>query len=166
MDEIPQTAGAAHDEREQILDRAMARHHNSGDALIEILHTAQQLYGYLPAPLLKKIARRLMLPPSRVLGVATFYHLFRLEPLRKHSAVVCLGTACYEAGGTELLEGLRQHPGSGDWSVASGRCVGSCGLAPIVICDGRAMARVTADKLEARLREDHDRGSTGTDAGH
>src|ERR1700689_3369318 len=78
----------------------MARHHNSGDALIEILHTAQQLYGYLSRPLLKKIARGLKLPPSRVLAVATFYHLFRFSPAKAHSIVVCLGN--------RLLRGRRE----------------------------------------------------------
>ena len=67
-------------ERERLLESVMARHHYAGDALIEILHVAQQVYGYLSAPLLKEIARKLRLPPSKVLGVATFYHLFRFTP--------------------------------------------------------------------------------------
>ena len=141
------------DEREKLLERAMARHHNSGDALIEILHTAQQLYGYLSRPLLKNIARRLQLPPSRVLGVATFYHLFRFAPAKAHTAVVCLGTACYVAGGMELMSAVQEHCAADPaaWTIEAGRCVGSCGLAPIVICDGVALSRVTPVQLEARL---------------
>lgn len=139
-----------------LLERVMARHQNSGDALIEILHVAQQLYGYLSPPLLKKIARTLRLPRSRVLGVATFYHLFRLAPAKAHSAVVCLGTACYVAGGVELMSAMRKHCDPSRWTIEAGRCVGSCGLAPIVICDGSALPKVTPRQLECRLKEMHD----------
>lgn len=148
----PQAADG--DGREKLLERAMARYQYSGDALIEVLHAAQQLYGYLSPGLLKKIARELKLPPSRVLGVATFYHLFRFQPCRKHSAVVCLGTACYAAGGAELMTELRQRCGaSGEWTIEAGRCVGSCGLAPVAICDGVALSRVTAQQLAEKVEE-------------
>jgi len=139
-------------EAEKILERAMARHQYSGDALIEVLHTAQQLYGYLSRPLLKTIARKLKLPPSKVLGVATFYHLFRFEPCREHSAVVCMGTACYAAGGQDLLELAKRAP-AGEWTIEAGRCVGSCGLAPVVICDGNSLSRVTPDRLKTCIKE-------------
>ncbi|MBZ5605754.1 MAG: NAD(P)H-dependent oxidoreductase subunit E [Acidobacteriia bacterium] len=146
----------ASDEREKLLERAMARHHNSGDALIEILHTAQQLYGYLSRPLLSKMARRLNLPPSHVLGVATFYHLFRFEPPKKHSAIVCLGTACYASGAGQLLAAAQQSASEGEWTLTTGRCVGSCGLAPIAICDGIPLARVKPGDLAAVLGGKHD----------
>ena len=154
------------DPRDEALDRAMARHQYSGDALIEILHAAQQLYGYLSPPLLRKIARRLMLPPSRVLGVATFYHLFRFAPPQNHSAVVCLGTACYAAGGTDLMATLRCRNNTAGWTIEAGRCVGSCGLAPIVIYDGKPMSKVTRAQLEARIKETHDSGDTAPDPRH
>jgi bidirectional [NiFe] hydrogenase diaphorase subunit len=153
----------AADPRDEALGRAMARHQYSGDALIEILHAAQQLYGYLSPPLLRKIARRLMLPPSRVLGVATFYHLFRFSPPQHHSAVVCLGTACYASGATELMTVLRCRNAAAGWTIEAGRCVGSCGLAPIVICDGKPMSKVTRAQLEARIKEIHDSGETAPD---
>ena len=143
------------DDRDKLLERAMARHQNSGDALIEILHAAQQLYGYLSRPILKKIARSLKLPPSRVLGVATFYHLFRFAPGKTHSVVVCLGTACYAAGAVELLFDL-QNSCDSEWTTGTGRCVGSCGLAPIVICDGAALSKVTPGELRVRLKEIND----------
>jgi bidirectional [NiFe] hydrogenase diaphorase subunit len=137
------------------LDRAISRHQNSGDALIEVLHVAQQLYGYLSPELLKRIARDLRLPPSKVLGVATFYHLFRFAPCREHTATVCMGTACYTAGGERLLTAARECA-SGSWTVESGRCVGSCGLAPVVLCDGEAVSRITADELARRVKDSHD----------
>ncbi len=152
----------APDDRDKLLERAMARHHNSGDALIEILHAAQELYGYLSRPILNKIARMLSLPPSRVLGVATFYHLFRFTPARAHSATVCLGTACYAAGATELMSAFRT--GAAEWTIGTGRCVGSCGLAPIVICDGLTLSKVTPGELQARLKEMNDSQRSNSDA--
>ena len=146
------------EELEASLERSMSRHHYSGDALIEVLHAAQQLYGYLSAPVLENIARKLKLPPSKVLGVATFYHLFRFEPRHSHNAVVCLGTACYAAGGTELMSTIHQRCGANPaWSIETGRCVGSCGLAPVVICDGLALPRVTPAALEDCVKEIDDR---------
>ena len=93
------------------------------------------------------------LPPSRVYGVATFYHLFRFEPDRAHSAVVCLGTACYAAGGPELMGTVERHgrAHAGAWTIRAGRCVGSCGLAPVVVCDGETLSRTSASALEQRL---------------
>jgi len=85
------------DNREKMLERAMSRHHYSGDALIEVLHTAQELYGFLTPELLKSIARKLRLPPSRVLGVTTFYHFFSLAP--RGAFLHCMHrTACYVKG--------------------------------------------------------------------
>ncbi len=131
----------------------MARYHHSGSALIEVLHAAQELYGYLSRPLLNGIAHKLRLPPSRVLGVATFYHLFRFAPHKAHTATVCLGTACYVAGGTELMDTVRERCPAEGWTIEAGRCVGSCGLAPIVICDGEPLSRLTPERLTERLTE-------------
>lgn len=155
---VVEQAKTAACEKEKLLDRAMARHHYSGAALIEILHAAQQLYGHLSKPLLKTVARKLKLPPSKVLGVATFYHLFRFAPCKRHTAIACLGTACYAAGGQELMSVLQSHCATDldGWTLEVGRCVGSCGLAPVVICDGAALSRVTPVELEARLKETHD----------
>lgn len=147
------------DNREKMLERAMSRHHYSGDALIEVLHTAQELYGFLTPELLTTIARKLRLPPSRVLGVTTFYHFFSLEPKGEHTFIVCTGTACYVKGAQDLLDTIehrcRCKAGStsadGKVSVAGARCIGSCGLAPAVICDGDIMARVTPEQLNREL---------------
>jgi len=133
--------------REGLLENAMMRHQYAGDALIEILHAAQQLYGYLSPPILREIAHKLSLPPSRVLGVATFYHLFRFAPPANHTASVCLGTACYVDGATSLTDIVEKS----DWTLDVVRCAGTCGLAPLVICDGEALSRVTAEQLERRL---------------
>ena len=149
---------AAKDNREKMLERAMSRHQYSGDALIEVLHTAQELFGFLSPQLMQTIARKLKLPPSRVLGVATFYHFFSLTPKGEHYFQVCTGTACYVAGAQALLRILERRccksggtSPDGKVSVQSARCIGSCGLAPAVISDGRIMARVNPEQLNAEL---------------
>ena len=91
------------DNRFRILEATMKRHQYQPDALIEVLHKAQELFGYLSTDLLITIARSLKLPPSRVYGVATFYHFFSLAPQGEHSCAVCLGTACYVKGAAALL---------------------------------------------------------------
>jgi bidirectional [NiFe] hydrogenase diaphorase subunit len=148
------------DNRTKLLERAMSRHQYAGHALIEVLHTAQELYGHLAPELLEELSRKLKLPPSRVLGVATFYHFFSLQPRGEHSFVVCLGTACYVAGALGLLETLERRcarTGStspdGRVSVESARCIGACGLAPAVIRDGRILGRVSQQQLETELRD-------------
>jgi bidirectional [NiFe] hydrogenase diaphorase subunit len=136
----------------------MSRHNYSGDALIEVLHTAQELYGFLTPDLLKNIARKLRLPPSRVLGVATFYHFFSLEPKGENSFIVCLGTACYVKGALGLLETLErrcaragQTTPDGKVSVNSARCIGACGLAPAIIRNGEIVGRLTPKQVNDDL---------------
>ena len=154
----PPPASALKDNREKLLERALSRHQYSGDALIEVLHTAQELFGFLSPALLKTIARKLRLPPSRVLGVATFYHFFSLQPKGEHTFVVCIGTACYVAGALSLVEKMErrcakagQTTPDGKVSVETARCIGSCGLAPAVICDGAVLARVSPQALDQKL---------------
>ena len=89
---------ASGDKRFKILEAHMKKHQFKQDALIEVLHKAQELFGYLEDDLLLFIAYRLKLPASRVYGVATFYHFFTLKPKGKHTCVVCMGTACYVRG--------------------------------------------------------------------
>jgi bidirectional [NiFe] hydrogenase diaphorase subunit len=149
---------AVRDNREKLLERAMSRYHYSGDALIEVLHTAQELYGFLSPQLLKTISRKLKLPPSHVLGVTTFYHFFSLAPKGEHSCVICLGTACYVAGALGLLETLERRcakagttSADGKMSVATARCIGSCGLAPAAILDGAILPRLAPAQLNKEL---------------
>ncbi len=151
-------APAIKDNRAKLLERAMSRQGYSPHALIEVLHTAQELFGYLSTELLKDVAAKLKLPPSRVLGVATFYNFFSLKPKAEHTAVVCTGTACYVAGANALLETVehrcqkavtRGEPAK--VTVQSARCIGSCGLAPAVVLDGRILPRLSKDGLEKEL---------------
>lgn len=152
------TAPAVKDNRARLLERAMSRQGYASHALIEVLHTAQELFGFLSTELLKEIASKLKLPPSRVLGVATFYNFFSLKPKAEHTALICTGTACYVAGAKGLMD-TSQHRckravergETPKLTVQQARCIGSCGLAPAVVLDGRIMPRVTVAALDKEL---------------
>jgi bidirectional [NiFe] hydrogenase diaphorase subunit len=156
------TAAASHpsgDERFKMLDANMKRHRFAPDALIEVLHTAQELFGYLQPDVLYYVAQGLKLPPSRVYGVATFYHLFSFEPKGKHTCVVCTGTACYVKGADVLLEEIGQRLGTvagkttadGQISLMTARCLGACGIAPVVVWDGEVVGKQDARAAHARV---------------
>lgn len=157
---IDATKHPSGDKRFKMLDATIKRHQYQQDALIEVLHKAQELFGYLENDLLLYIARSLKLPPSRVYGVATFYHLFSLAPKGKHSCVVCTGTACYVKGAAALLasiEGyarvkLGQTTADGELSLLSARCLGACGIAPAVVFDGQVEGYQTPDLVCDRLK--------------
>ncbi|BFM38276.1 putative diaphorase subunit of the bidirectional hydrogenase [Synechocystis sp. LKSZ1] len=133
----------------------MKRNQYSQDALIEILHKAQEVFGYLEEDVLQYVARALKLPLSRVYGVATFYHLFSLKPSGAHTCVVCLGTACYVKGAGALLDTLKQEihlqPGEttedGQISLVTARCIGACGIAPAVVYDGKVLGKQDSHSL-------------------
>jgi bidirectional [NiFe] hydrogenase diaphorase subunit len=148
------------DKRFKLLEVAMKKHQFRADALIEVLHAAQKLFGYLELDLLLFIARHLKLPPSRVYGVATFYHFFTLKPQGKHTCVVCTGTACYVKGSDALLATLQKKTGAGagettadgNLSILTARCLGACGIAPAVVLDGTVKGHETPDALLADLK--------------
>ena len=147
------TPEAAEDKRYRILEAHMRRLQFKQDALIEVLHKAQELFGFLDPEQMFFVARLLKLPPSRVFGVATFYHFFHLKPKGAHTCVVCMGTACYVRGADKVLAALEAQAGikpgettaDGRLSLGTARCIGACGLAPAVVYDGVVTARQTAD---------------------
>ncbi len=158
-----ETAALQHpsgDKRYKILETHMKRHQNKADALIEVLHKAQELFGYLDDGLLLFITHTLRLPPSHVYGVATFYHYFRLKPQGAHTCVVCMGTACYVKGADRVLEALEEKTGikagqttrDKQVSLLTARCIGACGLAPAVVYDGSVTARQTPETALERLK--------------
>ena len=148
---------ASGDKRFKILEAHMKKHQFKHDALIEVLHKAQELFGYLEDDLLLFVAYKLKLPPSRVYGVATFYHFFTLKPQGKHTCVVCLGTACYVKGSAKVLAAIEERARikSGETtpdnqlSLLTARCIGACGIAPAVTYDGKVAPKQTPqDALE------------------
>ena len=127
---------ASGDKRFKILEVHMKRHQFRHDALIEVLHKAQELFGYLEDDLLLFVSYKLKLPPSRVYGVATFYHFFNLKPQGEHTCVVCMGTACYVKGADKVIAAVQEQTGikpgettaDNKVSLLTARCIGACGI--------------------------------------
>ena len=149
------------DKRFKLLDAAMKKHQFQADALLEVLHTAQELFGFLEDDLLLFVSYKLKLPPSRVYGVATFYHFFSLKPQGQHTCVVCLGTACYVKGADKILAAIEGHskikPGEttpdNRVSLLTARCIGACGIAPAVVYDGAVTPRQTATAAVEQIQK-------------
>jgi bidirectional [NiFe] hydrogenase diaphorase subunit len=132
-------------------------YHYSGDALIEV-RIRLRIVRFPVTRLAEHHRSQIEAAPSRVLGVATFYHFFSLAPKGEHSMTVCLGTACYVAGSLGLMNTLEHRCAKagttspdGKVSVGAARCIGACGIAPAVIYDGRIMGRVTQEQLNKEL---------------
>ncbi len=124
-------------------------------ALIPVLQTAQNLFGYLPEKALRLISRELKLPYSEVAGVVGFYSYFSTIPKGKHTIRVCLGTACYVRGGQDVLKAMSKEleisvggtTQDRKFSLEVGRCFGACGLAPVVMVDDETFQRVSPSKI-------------------
>jgi len=147
------------DNRYLLVDRTLQRFHYQQDALIEVLHTAQEAFGFLDDDLMIYVAQKLKLPLSWVYGVATFYHFFSLKPQGKHACVICRGTACYVKRAAEIETKIKHTfgiaPGEttadGQLSLVAARCLGSCGLAPVLVLDDKVLGRETPDSIIAQL---------------
>ncbi len=157
------------DPRVKQLNVKMKKEGYKPDALIEILHNAQNSYGYLPINVLRYIAKVLRLPPSRVFGTVSFYHFFSMKSKGEHTCLVCTGTACYVKGAQKLLDkveekfGLKQGQVTQDGKIGlqAARCIGACGLAPAVILDDEVQAKVSHEDLISKLTsklETHEQG--------
>src|SRR5512137_2377586 len=139
----------ADDPRQRLVEQTLKRCQYRPDALIEVLHVAQEAYGFLGEAVLADIARQLRLPESQVFGVATFYHAFALRPKGEHSCIVCTGTACYVKGAGEIVKALEAayavQPGQttpdGRVSLGTARCLGNCSLAPLLVVDSTVLGR-------------------------
>jgi bidirectional [NiFe] hydrogenase diaphorase subunit len=137
----------------------MRRLGNRPDALIEAFHSTQEAFGHIDDEALRYVGESLSVPPSKVFGVATFYHYFRLKPQGDHTCVVCTGTACYIDGALDILAAIRAKldvephgvTTDGRLSLLTGRCFGSCSLAPAAIVDGEVVGRVERDEFVERL---------------
>ena len=155
----PDQSHPSGDPRFILIDRTLKRFRFQQDALIEVLHTAQEAFGFLEEDLLIYVARQLKLPLSWVFGVATFYHFFSLEPQGEHNCIICMGTACYVKRAAEIVAALQTAYGidagqttpDGKLSITAARCLGSCGLAPVLILDGEVLARETPESSVAAV---------------
>lgn len=128
-------------------------------ALIPVLQSAQNLFGYLPQKALKTISKELTIPYSEVAGVVSFYSYFSTTPKGKHTIRVCLGTACYVRGGQNVLSALMKELKIGiaettpdkKFSLEVGRCFGACGLAPVVMVNDETFQSVKPSKIKEIL---------------
>lgn len=143
------------------LNALCAELNNDPGELINILHAAQGLFGYLPREVQELIAANLHIPVSRVYGVVTFYSFFTMTPKGKYPISVCLGTACYVRGAENVMEEFQRQleikvgetTSDGLFSLDCLRCVGACGLAPVVTIAGKVYGRMTPEKVRDVLTE-------------
>ncbi len=134
---------------------------NDPQELINVLHSCQEHFGYLPAEIQEVVAERLNIPVARVYGVVTFYSFFTMVPKGRYPVSICLGTACYVRGAEKVLEEFRKELGikvgqctkDNKFSLSSLRCVGACGLAPVVLVGEKTYGRVSPDDVKNIIKE-------------
>ena len=149
------------DERYKAVDRTMKLFGYAPDALLEVLNSAQETFGYLSEDLLIYISQQLKVPLVQVYGVATFYQMFTFEPLGENNCIICTGTACHVKGSDVIVQTLAEKfeiadgetTADGLFSLRSARCLGSCGLAPVVVLNGQVSGKATPDSVMQRVNE-------------
>jgi len=149
------------------LDEVIEAHTRKPGALIQVLHEAQGIFGYLPLEVQERVADGLGMPLSEVYGVVTFYSYFTMVPRGKHTIRVCLGTACYVRGGRKVMDEMKDELGidvqgttdDRNFSLEVVRCIGACGLSPVMTVGEDIYRRVKPSKvgeLLGKYREDSD----------
>lgn len=134
---------------------------NQPGELINVLHKAQQTFGYLPAEIQEIIAQELNVPVAKVYGVVTFYSFFSMKPKGQYPISICMGTACYVRGGEKVLDEFKKQlkikvgetTPDGKFSLSCLRCVGACGLAPVVLVGEKTYGRLAPDSVAEILKE-------------
>ena len=151
---------AKEDKRREMLEKILKEHNYQESSLLEILHSAQEIYGYLDKDLLIDISRSLNLPPSRVYGVVTFYSFFKLKKPGQHIVTGCLGTACYVKGVEQILEDIEKEfnlkrggsTSDGKLSLIITRCIGACAMAPNIIVDDEVIGKATSEVVIEKIK--------------
>lgn len=146
-------------EKAKKLDEIVAKYKDTRGALIPVLHEAQEVYGYLPLEVQRVIAEKLNIPLAEVYGVVSFYTQFSIYPKGQYQINVCMGTACYVKGANEVLDKFRTRLSidvgecteDGKFSLEACRCIGACGLAPVVTINDEVYGKLTADDVDGIL---------------
>ncbi len=146
-------------EQEQQLLEVIGQHKNEKGALMPIMQKAQDIYGYLPVEVQQIIAEQLDIPMEEVYGVSTFYSQFALNPKGRYTISVCLGTACYVKGSGNIFDRLSEKLGigadectpDGKFSLEACRCIGACGLAPVLTINDDVYGRLVVDDVDKIL---------------
>jgi len=148
-------------EKMKKLDEIIANHKNQQGSLMPVLHETQELFGYLPEEAQKKISKELNIPLAEIYGVATFYSRFTLKPRGEHTIGVCLGTACYVKNAQLVFERLQKElnvkPGDttedGKFTLEATRCLGCCGLAPVMMIGEDVYGKLVPDDIPEILNK-------------
>jgi len=148
------------DNRRLLLEKVLKEHNYQENALLEILHHAQEIYGYLDKDLLMDISGSLNLPPSHVYGVATFYSYFKLRKPGEHVVTGCLGTACYVKGVEEIMQVIEaefnvkrgESTPDGKLSLLVTRCIGACAMAPTIVVDDEVIGKATKEIVIEKIK--------------
>ncbi|MDD2293403.1 MAG: NADH-quinone oxidoreductase subunit NuoE [Bacteroidales bacterium] len=148
-----------HDSQIRQIKDICASYGNKPGELINVLHTTQGVFGYLPEEVQREIAKNLNIPVAKVYGVVTFYSFFTMKPKGEHAISLCLGTACYVRGAEGVLDELKKQLGievgqvtpDGKFSLDCLRCVGACGLAPVVLIGDKVYGRLDPSKVKEIL---------------
>lgn len=149
------------EEQIQELKEKISEHKQKPGPLMPTLHDAQRIFGCIPIPIQKIIAEELGESISKINGVVTFYSHFSLEPKGKHLINVCMGTACYVRGSQAVIDTLSStlkiKPGEttpdGNFTLAAARCIGACGLAPVLTIDGKVYGKATSKTVRSVIEE-------------
>lgn len=161
MSEISKIPFSGTKEQEEKLLKVINEHKGQDGALIPVLHEAQSIYGYLPIEVQEKISDGLDVPMSEIYGVVTFYTQFTTNPKGKYNIAVCLGTACYVKGSGTILDKIKEKLGidvgectpDGKYSIEATRCIGACGLAPVLTINDEVYGRLEPDDIYAILEK-------------
>ncbi len=146
-------------EQDEKLAEVIAKYKDTQGALIPVLHEAQEIFGYLPVEVQEKISEGLGVPMSEIYGVVTFYTQFSINPKGKYKIGVCLGTACYVKGSGDIIEKIKEILGidvgectpDGKFSLDATRCIGACGLAPVLTVNDDVYGRLVVDDVPGIL---------------
>ena len=141
------------------LDRLLSRYRGEKGELIRVLYGAQQIFGYLPPEVQAYIAEKMDIPVSEVNGVVTFYTLFVTEPRGRHTVSVCTGTACYVKGARDIMDKIkkefkldgRETGKDGLFTLKTTRCIGACGMAPVLTVDEEVYGNLSAEDVSSIL---------------
>jgi bidirectional [NiFe] hydrogenase diaphorase subunit len=149
------------DKRRATLEKVLKEHNYQESALLEILHQAQEIYGYLDKDLLMDISGSLNLPPSHIYGVVTFYSFFKLKKSGEHVVTGCLGTACYVRGVEQIMEAIEEEfdlkrggsTADGKLSLLLTRCIGACAMAPNIVVDDEVIGKATKENVIEKIKQ-------------
>lgn len=148
-------------EQEAELMAVIKEHDNDKGALMPVLQKAQDIYGYLPIEVQRMISDTMDIPMEKIYGVATFYSQFSLNPKGEYTISVCLGTACYVKGSGDIYNKLMEQLGisggectpDGRFSLEACRCIGACGLAPVLTVNEEVYGRLTVDDVDDIIKK-------------